>query len=98
MLPVSDTGVPVASHPAFFHAPEETLRLLSVANETAMQARLKLVSILAKHGVMNYSAPDFSTKEEAERVLNTIKTSGRYFQTAVVVRYENGVRIDPWAK
>jgi len=58
----------VASHPAFFHAPEETLRLLSVANETAMQARLKLVSILAKHGVMNYSAPDFSTKEKAQKL------------------------------
>lgn len=58
----------VASHPAFFHAPEETLRLLSVANETAMQARLKLVAILAKHGVVNYSAPDFATKEKAQKL------------------------------
>ncbi|MEA1955295.1 MAG: ammonia-forming cytochrome c nitrite reductase [Campylobacterota bacterium] len=58
----------VASHASFFHAPEETLRLLSVANESAMQARLKLVSILAKHGVMNYSAPDFSTKEKAQKL------------------------------
>ncbi len=56
----------VASHPAFFHAPEETLRLLAVANETAMQARIKLVSILAQHGVINYMAPDFSTKEQAQ--------------------------------
>jgi len=57
-----------ASHASFFHAPEETLRLLSVANESAMQARVKLVSILAKHGVMNYSAPDFSTKEKAQKL------------------------------
>ena len=57
-----------ASHASFFHAPEETLRLLSVANESAMQARLKLVAILAKHGVMNYSAPDFSTKEKAQKL------------------------------
>jgi len=58
----------VASHASFFHAPEETLRLLSVANETAMQARLKLVSLLASKGVMNYSAPDFSTKEKAQEL------------------------------
>lgn len=57
-----------ASHASFFHAPEETLRLLSVANESAMQARLKLVALLAKHGVVNYSAPDFSTKEKAQKL------------------------------
>ncbi len=56
----------VASHPAFFHAPEETLRLLAVANESAMKARLTLVSVLAKHGVMDYSAPDFSNKKNAQ--------------------------------
>ncbi len=58
----------VASHPGFFHAPEETLRILSVANETAMQARLKLVSLLASLGVNNYIAPDFSTKEKAQKL------------------------------
>lgn len=58
----------VASHPAFFHAPEEVLRLLAVANEKAMQARILLVGILAKHGVMNYSAPDFSTKKKAQKL------------------------------
>jgi len=56
----------VASHPAFFHAPEETLRLLAVANESAMQARIKLVSVLFNHGVFNYTAPDFSTKAQAQ--------------------------------
>ncbi len=58
----------VASHPAFFHAPEETLRLLAVANEKAQNARIGLVGVLAKHGVMNYSAPDFSTKEKAQKL------------------------------
>ena len=56
----------VASHPAFFHAPEETLRLLAVANESAMQARIALVGILFKHGVFDYMAPDFSTKATAQ--------------------------------
>lgn len=56
----------IASHGAFFHAPEETLRLLSVANETAQQARLKLVQVLAKHGAVDFMAPDFSTKEKAQ--------------------------------
>jgi nitrite reductase (cytochrome c-552) len=56
----------VASHPAFFHAPEEVLRILASANEEAMQARLKLVSVLAKHGVVDFIAPDFSTKEKAQ--------------------------------
>ncbi len=56
----------IASHGSFFHAPEETLRLLAVANETAQNARLKLVRVLAKYGAMNYIAPDFSTKEKAQ--------------------------------
>lgn len=58
----------IASHGSFFHAPEETLRLLSVANETAQQARLKLVQVLAKYGAVNYVAPDFSTKEKAQTI------------------------------
>ncbi|MCV6606670.1 MAG: ammonia-forming cytochrome c nitrite reductase subunit c552, partial [Campylobacterales bacterium] len=56
------------SHGSFFHAPEETLRLLAAANETAQQARLKLVKVLAKHGAINYTAPDFSTKEKAQKL------------------------------
>lgn len=56
----------IASHGSFFHAPEETLRLLAVANETAQQARLKLVQVLAKYGAVDYIAPDFSTKEKAQ--------------------------------
>ncbi len=56
----------IASHGSFFHAPEETLRLLAVANETAQQARLKLIQVLAKYGAVNFIAPDFSSKEKAQ--------------------------------
>lgn len=58
----------IASHGSFYHAPEETLRYLSVANERAQQARLQLVTILASHGVLNYETPDFSTKEKAQEL------------------------------
>ena len=56
----------IASHASFLHAPEETLRLLAVSNEIAQTARLKLVKVLAKHGAVDYMAPDFSTKEKAQ--------------------------------
>ncbi|WP_136805927.1 ammonia-forming cytochrome c nitrite reductase [Desulfosediminicola flagellatus] len=56
----------IASHGSFFHAPEETLRLLAVANETAQTARLKLVQVLAKHGAVDFIAPDFSDKTKAQ--------------------------------
>ena len=58
----------VASHGAFFHAPEEVLRNLSVANEYAMQARVKLVGVLAKHGVTDYAAPDFDDKAISQKL------------------------------
>ncbi|MCF6269312.1 MAG: ammonia-forming cytochrome c nitrite reductase [Melioribacteraceae bacterium] len=58
----------VASHGSFFHAPEETLRNLAMGNEYAMNARLKLVSLLAKYGVMNYSAPDFDDKAVSQKL------------------------------
>ncbi|MBL0703595.1 MAG: ammonia-forming cytochrome c nitrite reductase [Sulfurospirillum sp.] len=58
----------IASHGSFFHAPEETLRLLASANETAQQARLKLVRVLAKYNAIDFSAPDFSTKENAQKL------------------------------
>lgn len=56
----------IASHGSFFHAPDETLRLLAVANDKAQQARLALAGILAKHGIIDYEVPDFSTKEKAQ--------------------------------
>jgi nitrite reductase (cytochrome c-552) len=58
----------VASHGGFFHAPDETLYTLAKANEDAQQARLALVSVLAKHGVVGYMAPDFSTKDNAQKL------------------------------
>ncbi len=56
----------IAGHGNYFHAPEETLRMLASGNDKAQQARIKLVSILAKHGVMDYIAPDFDTKDKAQ--------------------------------
>lgn len=58
----------IASHGSFFHAPEETLRLLASANELAQQARLKLVKVLAKKGAVDFIAPDFSDKEKAQKL------------------------------
>ena len=56
----------IASHGSFFHAPEETLRLLASAGDLAQQARIKLAAVLARHGVIGCQAPDFSTKEKAQ--------------------------------
>ena len=56
----------IASHGSYFHAPEETLRLLALANETAQDARFKIVKVLAKHGAADFVVPDFSTKEKAQ--------------------------------
>ena len=58
----------IASHGSFFHAPEETLRLLAVANDKAQQARIELSGILAKYGIINYKVPDFSTREKAQKL------------------------------
>ena len=58
----------IAGHGAFFHAPEEVLRLLGSANEQAQQARIKLVGVLAKHGVMDFVAPEFDTKDKAQKI------------------------------
>ncbi|NLC27297.1 MAG: ammonia-forming cytochrome c nitrite reductase [Campylobacteraceae bacterium] len=56
----------IASHGSFFHAPEETLRLLASGNEQAQQARVKLVRLLAKYGDTEYIAPDFDTKVKSQ--------------------------------
>lgn len=65
----------VAGHGNFFHAPEEVLKLLGSGNEEAMQARIKLVKVLAKYGDINYIAPDFDTKEKSQALaLPNMKT------------------------
>jgi nitrite reductase (cytochrome c-552) len=33
------------------------------------EARIKIAAILAKHGVIGYEAPDFSTKEKAQALI-----------------------------
>jgi len=58
----------IAAHGNYFHAPEETLRLLAAASEDAQKARIKLVKVLAKYGAIDYIAPDFDTKEKAQKL------------------------------
>ncbi|MCK4510040.1 MAG: ammonia-forming cytochrome c nitrite reductase, partial [Desulfuromonadales bacterium] len=58
----------IAAHGSFFHAPEETLRVLGSAINKGQDARLKLRIILAKYDAADYVAPDFSTKEKAQVV------------------------------
>jgi len=58
----------VASHPAFFHAPEETLRILGTALAKAGDARIKLAKILAKHGAGDYVAPSITDKGQAQQI------------------------------
>ena len=57
----------VASHGAFFHAPEEILRTLANAIKMGQDARLKLRVVLAKHNAADYEAPEFATKEAAQQ-------------------------------
>jgi nitrite reductase (cytochrome c-552) len=59
----------IAAHGSFFHAPEETLRVLGSAINMGQDARLKLRIILAKYNAATYEAPDFSTKEKAQEVI-----------------------------
>ena len=59
----------VASHAAFFHAPEETLRILGSALAKAGEARLKLAKILAKYGAIDYKAPAITDKTQAQQII-----------------------------
>ena len=60
----------VASHGAAFHAPQEIQRILSHGLDRALQARLSLVRILAKHGYTeSVPMPDISTKEKAQQYI-----------------------------
>ncbi len=59
----------IAAHGAFFHAPEETLRVLGSAINKAQEARIKLRAILAKYNAGDYQAPEFSTKEMAQQLI-----------------------------
>ncbi len=59
----------IASHGSFFHAPEETLRILGSAINKGQEARVALRIVLARHNAADFTAPDFSTKEKAQQVI-----------------------------
>jgi nitrite reductase (cytochrome c-552) len=59
----------VASHGGFFHAPDETLRILGSAIAKAQEARLKLRIILSRYDAAEFVAADFSTKEKAHEII-----------------------------
>lgn len=59
----------VASHGAAFHATAEVLRLLGGSLNFAQEARLATAKVLAKHGVTDIPAFDFSTKEKAQKLI-----------------------------
>ncbi len=59
----------IASHGSFFHAPEETLRILGSAINKGHEARLKLRTVLAKYDAADFVAADFSTKEKAQEIV-----------------------------
>ncbi|HKJ04492.1 MAG TPA: ammonia-forming cytochrome c nitrite reductase [Geopsychrobacteraceae bacterium] len=59
----------IAAHGSFFHAPEETLRVLGSAIDKGQEARIKLRTILAKYDAADYQVPDFSSKEKAQAVI-----------------------------
>ena len=60
----------VASHGAAFHAPQEIQRILSHGLDRALQARLSISKVLAKHGYTdNVPMPDISTKEKAQKYI-----------------------------
>lgn len=60
----------VASHGGSFHAPQEIQRILSHGLDKAMQARLAVSKVLAKHGFTDdVPMPDISTKEKAQQYI-----------------------------
>ena len=83
----------VASHAAFFHAPEETLRVLGSALEKAGNARLKLSKVLAKYGAIDFKAPTINSKEQAQEII------GLPFQKLIddKMKFRNGLLIE-WKK
>ena len=96
----------IASHGSFFHAPDETLRLLGNANNLAQEARLKLVKVLAKHGAADFVAPDFSTKEKAQKLagvpLQKLVDEKEAFRKALLKEWEASAikagKLDPAIK
>ncbi len=60
----------VASHGGSFHAPQEIQRILSHGLDRALQARLAVSKVLAKHGYTeDVPMPDISTKAKAQKYI-----------------------------
>jgi len=59
-----------ASHGAAFHAPIEVMRIIATGIEKAQQARLILLKILAKKGIIeDVAIPDIRTKANAQKAI-----------------------------
>ena len=58
-----------ASHGASFHAPVETMRILSHGLDKALQAQLVLKDLLYSYGVTEVEMPDLSTKAKAQEYI-----------------------------
>jgi nitrite reductase (cytochrome c-552) len=78
----------VAAHGAFFHAPEEMLRVLGTSIHKGLNARLKLQKILLGKGVKSVKMPDVSSKSKAQKVVgldyNKLKSEKDHFLKTVV--------------
>lgn len=60
----------VASHGAFFHAPQETMRILAHGLDRAFRARMAVAKVLVLHGYTgDVPMPDISTKEKAQQYI-----------------------------
>ena len=60
----------IASHGATFHAPQEVTRLLSASVDYALQARLEIAKVAARHGFTDeIPLPDYSTKALAQQAI-----------------------------
>jgi nitrite reductase (cytochrome c-552) len=82
----------IASHGATFHAPQEVTRLLSHSVDYALQARLLIGKILAKHGFTgDVPMPDISTKAKAQAFIgldmNTLKAKKKKFLETIVPKW-----------
>jgi len=82
------------------------IQLMAVRNFNSNESRYRIpknygtleTEYLGGRNLTRVLLSNFPTKAEAQRVLNAMNSESRTFKSAVVVRYENGVRIDPWAK
>ncbi|MCH4156940.1 MAG: ammonia-forming cytochrome c nitrite reductase [Muribaculaceae bacterium] len=82
----------VASHGAAFHAPQEIMRILGNGLERALQARLAIAKIVAKHGFTgDIPLPDVSTKEKAQKYIgldmNKLRAEKQRFINTIIPKW-----------